>query len=48
MKRTFIKRGIWHLGSRKKQKSFLPIFGALATLILVSAAGTVSGEVLTL
>ena len=47
MKRTYIKRGIWHLGCRKKQKGgFLPILGALATLLLVSAAGAVGGEVL--
>ena len=47
MKRTYIKRGIWHLGSRKKQKGgFLPILGALARLLLVSAAGAVGEEVL--
>ena len=46
MKRT-IKSGIWHLGSRKKQKGgFLPIFGALARPLLVSAAGAVGGDVL--
>ena len=47
MKRTYIKRGIWHVGGRKKQKgSFLVILGALARLLLVSAASTVGGEVL--
>ena len=47
MKRTYIKRGIWHLGGRKKQKGgFLPILGALARPLLVSAAGAVGGEVL--
>ena len=47
MKRTYIKRGIWHLGGRKEQKGgFLPIPGALARPLLVSAAGAVGGEVL--
>ena len=47
MKRTYIKRGIWHLGGRKKQKGgFLPILGALARPQLVSAAGAVGGKVL--
>ena len=47
MKRTYIKRGIWHVGGRKKQKgSFLVILGAFARLLLVSAASTVGGEVL--
>ena len=47
MKRTYIKRGIWHLGGRKKQKGgFLPILGALARPLLVSAAGAVGEEVL--
>ena len=46
MKRTYIKRGIWHLGGRKKQKGgFLPIYRALARPLLVSAAGVVGGEV---
>ena len=47
MKRTYTKRGIWHLGDRKKHKGgFLPIIGALARPLLVSAAGAVGGEVL--
>ena len=46
MKRTYIKRGIWHLGGRKKQKGgFLPILRTLARPLLVSAAGVVGGEV---
>ena len=46
MKRTYIKRGIWHLGGRKKQKrDFLPIVGVLARPLLVSAASAVGGEV---
>ena len=37
----------WHLGGRKKQKGdFLPILGALARPLLVSAADAVGGEVL--
>ena len=37
----------WHLGGRKKQKGdFLPILGAPARPLLVSAAGAVGGEVL--
>ena len=47
MKRTYIKRGIWHLGGRKKQKrGFLLILGALARPLLVSTVGAVGGEVL--
>ena len=47
MKRSYIKRGIWHLGGRKKQKGgFLPILGALARPLLVSVAGAVGGEIL--
>ena len=47
MKRTYIKRGIWHLCDRKKQDGgFLPILGALTRPLLVSAAGAVDGEVL--
>ena len=47
MKRTYIKRAMWHLGDRKKQKGgFLHILGALSRYLLVSAAGTVDGEVL--
>ena len=46
MKRTYIKRRIWHLGSRKKQKGgFLPILGALARPLLVSPADAAGGEV---
>ena len=42
-----MKRGMWHLGGRKKQKGgFLHILGALARPVLVSAAGPVGGEVL--
>ena len=47
MKRTYIKRGIWHLGGRKKQKrGFLLILVALARPLLVSTVGAVGGEVL--
>ena len=47
MKITYIKRGIWHLVCKKKQKDgFLPILGALARPLLVSAAGAVGREVL--
>ena len=42
-----MKRGIWHLSGRKKQKGgFLHILGALARPLLVSAAGRVGREVL--
>ena len=45
--KNYIKRRSWHLGGRKKQKGgFLPILGALAKPLLVSAAGAVGGEVL--
>ena len=28
MKRTYIKRGVWHFGGRKREKGgFLPILG---------------------
>ena len=49
MKRTCIKRGVWHFGGTKKKKKkggFLPILWALARTLLVSAAGAVGGEVL--
>ena len=47
MKRTYVKRRIWHLGDRKKQKGdFSPIVGALARALLVSVADAVGGEVL--
>ena len=39
MKRIYVKRRIWHLGGRKKQKAF-------ARPILMSAAGSIGGEVL--
>ena len=46
-KRTYIRRGIWHLGGRKKQKrGFLSILGSLDKPLVVSAAGAVSGEIL--
>ena len=47
MKRTYIKCGNWHLGGRKNHKGgFLPILGALARALLISAAGVVGQEVL--
>ena len=47
MKETYIKRGIWHLGGRKKPKGgFLSILGVLARALLVSAASAVGGKVL--
>ena len=47
MKKAYIKRGVWHLGGKKRQKrSFLPILGILAKALLVSAAGAIGGEVL--
>ena len=47
MKRTYIKRGIQHLGGRKKRKrGLLPILGTFARPVLVSAADAVGGEVL--
>ena len=47
MKRIYIKRGIWYLGGRKKQRGgFLPILGALAWPQLISEAGAVGGEIL--
>ena len=39
MKRTYIKRGVWHLGGRKRQKGGLPILGTMARPFLVSEAG---------
>ena len=42
-----LNRGVWHLVGRKRQKGgFLPIFGAIAKPLLVSAAGAIGGEVL--
>ena len=47
MKRTYIKRGVWHLNGRKRQKGcFLLIHGTLAKPLLVSAAGAIGREVL--
>ena len=46
-KRTYVRRGIWNLGGRKKQKGgFLPILGTLAKPLLISAATAVGGEIL--
>ena len=46
-KKKFLKRGIWHLGGRKKQKGgFLPILGSLAKPLLVSAAGAIGWGIL--
>ena len=40
MQGTYVKRGIWHLGGRRKQKGgFLPLLEKVARLLLVSAAG---------
>ena len=47
MNRTYIKRGVWHLGGTKRQKGgFLPILGTIARPLLVSPAGAIGGEVL--
>ena len=47
MKRSYVKREVWHLGSRKRQKEgVLLIFGTLAKPLLVSAVGAIGGEVL--
>lgn len=47
MKRTYLKRGIWHLEGRKKQKGgFLPIIGKIARPLLVSVAGAISSKLL--
>ena len=44
-KRTYIKRGIWHLGGIKKEKGgFLTILGLLAKPLLISAGGAVGAE----
>ena len=45
LKRTYIRRGIWHLGEKKKG-GFLPILVAIAKPLLVSAAGAVGGGIL--
>ena len=45
--RTYIKRGIWHLGGwRKKQDGFLPILGAIAKPLLLSPARRIGGYAL--
>lgn len=46
LKRTYIRRGIWHLGEKKKKGGFLPILVAIAKPLLVSAAGAVGGGIL--
>ena len=47
MKRTYLKRGIWHLGGRKKQKGdFLPLLGTVARPIFISAVGYIGGGIL--
>ena len=47
LKRTYIRRAIWHLGEKKKQKGgFLPMLVAITKPLLVSAAGAVGGEIL--
>ena len=47
MNRTYIKRGVWHLGGRKRQiGGILPILGTIARPLLVSPAGAIGGEVL--
>ena len=47
MKRSYVKREVWHLGGRKRQKEgFLLIFGTLAKPLLVSVVGAIGGEVL--
>ena len=47
MKRSYVKREVWHLGGRIRQKEgFLLIFGTLAKPLLVSAVGAIGGEVL--
>ena len=47
MKKTYIKRGIWYLGGRKKQRGgFGAILGTFANPLLASAAGAFGGEVL--
>ena len=46
MKGTYIKLEVWHLGGRIRQKrGFLPILGATARSLLVSAAGAIGGQV---
>lgn len=45
MKRTSVKRGIWTLCGRKKQKGgFLPILETIAKPFLVSAAGGIGSK----
>ena len=44
-KRAYVKRGIWHLGGREKQKGrFLPILGTIAKLFLLSATGSIGSK----
>ena len=46
-KRTHVKRGIWHLGGRKKQRGgFLLILGTFANPLLGSTAGAVGSKIL--
>ena len=46
MKGTYIKIEVWHLGGRIRQtRGFLPILGATARSLLVSAAGAIGGQV---
>ena len=45
MKRNHVKQGVWHLGSRKRQKGgFLPLLGTLARPFLLSAAGSIGSK----
>ena len=47
LKRTYIRRGIWHLGEKKKKKGgVLQILEEIAKTLLVSAAGAVGGGIL--
>ena len=43
--RTYIKRGAWHLGGRRKKQKhgFLPILGAIAKPLLLSTAAAIGG-----
>ena len=45
--KTYIKKGVWHLGKGKKQKGrFLPLIGSLAKPLFISAAGALAVRVL--
>ena len=47
MQGTYVKRGIWHLGGRRKQKGgFLPLLEKVARPLLVSAAGALGWQLL--